>query len=318
MATEKDAAKITLTVNLSAALSSALLDSVIFYPPETLVRRMQLGEQVLPYRLSQVRYFHRNVLSMYQGIGMTPFIKAINRSFKFAGEPFIASELKKEIPSANPVLLHTMAGALTGALTALCLTPLDTLKVNKQRIQYSTVSYRVLWQQQKAHPFKATGITLVRNSIGTGAFFTANSLLRHSIFKCQDNEPLSAHQKLVNSTVCPLFGVLAAYPADLVKTHIQAAEPPQGIRETVRGLRAKGGISALYHGLGFRLVTAVPRAAVSYWLYQNIEDEFRFYAETKSNSLTLFFSPVKRDAQRDSQEKAEKTSDSLARRRPAH
>ena len=234
----------------------------MFHPFDTITKRLQSGQSL------------KNHASLYQGMGMAGVLKLTHRMIKYGGESAIRESLCIQFPKINPVNLRLMSGGMIGGIEALITTPLDTLKAKKQSGQYQTTRYLNLLMAEKSH-LKPVPITFLRNSIGSAAFFGADSALRHYLYQTSDNDTLTSTQKIISSAVCPSVGTFVSYPADLLKTKIQINPDLPSAYSLFKTIIKNEGAKGLFKGISIKLITTFPSAMVSYFLFQVIRDHLQ-------------------------------------------
>lgn len=161
-------------------------------------------------------------------------------------------------------------GGLTGGiLQSFLMSPVEGIKVAQQCAGQSLrgAIYRTTaWQ-------RGLGATLLRDGIPHGVWFVAYE-------ECKDG--LQAVMGRDDPVVVPLLAGAGAatvawavgYPADLIKTRIQAASNSNlTIMETIHILRAEGNGSwlALYRGFGLKLVRSVPASMIGFTVYEGVK-----------------------------------------------
>ena len=121
--------------------------------------------------------------------------------------------------------------------------------------------------------------TLLRDGIPHGVWFVAYDVCKTSLMEASTTTTLpnvdtvqSNEERSVPVSVSLPSGAVAAtvawgvgYPADLIKTRIQAASTPHapGILETARHIiRESNGLAGLYRGFGMKLVRSVPASKI--------------------------------------------------------
>jgi len=263
----------TWQVSGAAAIGSSTIDSMLFQPWDTYIKRVQSNQSPFPQPL-KLRHLKTNVSSLFQGFMLANFLKGAHRSLEFAGESFMKEQLQKQFPEANSSQLHSISGCLAGALSALAVTPFDTLKVKKQ-LNENAMPYLELWKMNKGQHYKALPIIASRNAVGSAFFFGPESMLRQYLFHVPDNEPLDFQQKLINSAICPAVSVTASYPLDLVKTRLQSGQDLKTGKEILSDILKKDGLSGLYKGFPARLVTTLPRSGLGFMFFQIIKESIQ-------------------------------------------
>lgn len=249
-----------------AATAAGLVDLGLFHPWDSYVKRLQRNIKPMPFE-----NFFKSAFSLYQGFWSAFGMKIVLRTIKYGGEPLLKSYLSGHTENKS-VTAHLISGGLIGMGEGL-LTPIDTLKAKKQT-EVTPTSYLQLWRLQHHQHFKALPIILIRNAIGTAAFFASDSILRYHVFGLEDKDKLTYKQKMINSAVCPSVGILTSYPADLVKTQIQTMQNPATTFSLFKNVIKTDGWQGLYKGLLWKSITNFPRGWVAFFTIQTFTDWF--------------------------------------------
>jgi solute carrier family 25 (mitochondrial carnitine/acylcarnitine transporter), member 20/29 len=135
--------------------------------------------------------------------------------------------------------------------------------------------------------------TLLRDGVPHGVWFLAYDVSKVTLMSYTTRTPL-ATVETVPVSVSLLSGAIAAtvawavgYPADLIKTRIQAMSTTtlgqhhptghsMGIVETARQLihEADGHIwNGLYRGFGMKLVRSIPASMIGFTVYESVKEQ---------------------------------------------
>jgi solute carrier family 25 (mitochondrial carnitine/acylcarnitine transporter), member 20/29 len=133
--------------------------------------------------------------------------------------------------------------------------------------------------------------TLLRDGIPHGVWFVAYDVSKVTLMSyrninnfiptsidVEDNVPVSV--SLTSGAIAATVAWAVGYPADLIKTRIQATssslgQAPTGIVETAQKIiqEADGRIlTGLYRGFGMKLVRSVPASMIGFTVYEGVKE----------------------------------------------
>lgn len=279
--------KYNLYHNGLPAVAAGFVDIAVFQPIDRWITRIQ-SKQPAPTTPTPFS-------EMYNGALAVSAAKTTQRLIKYGGEPEIEAQLLHQFPQLNHSASHAIAGGITGALETVVV-PIDTLIKLKQTESFSQSatpvrSYPQMISQESTHLFRALPITLSRNMLGTAGFFGTQNVVREHVLKVKEGEKLSYKEKILNSFACPAAGITASYPLDVIKTRMQvtpkAAAEQLGAFQHFTQMMKTEGVTSLYSGLGKRLMTAVPRGALSFFTVQLLTDQFNQSPDKNKTSFQL-------------------------------
>uniref|UniRef100_A0A7S0I9L0 Mitochondrial carrier family n=1 Tax=Micromonas pusilla TaxID=38833 RepID=A0A7S0I9L0_MICPS len=182
-------------------------------------------------------------------------------------------------------------GVVGGVLQSFVVSPFELVKIRQQSaggtatLAVSTLAGTL---GRAGLATRGLGATLLRDGVPHGAWFAAYEWSKRRMIRDDENDGLSATTSggLTDAWVPLCAGAFAAavawgvgYPADLVKTRVQAhaarsaaaATLAPGLAETCAAmLRESGGdvLRAFYRGFDLKLLRAVPASAVSFFAYE--------------------------------------------------
>jgi len=144
---------------------------------------------------------------------------------------------------------HAMLGALTGAVSAVCICPAEVVKVRQQtrttRSSVVGVAREIVGQSGPGGLFHGLGPLLLRDIPFYFLFFGAmEAYLEHV--------PASSTPSLLHSAVsgglAGSFAWAVVFPLDVLKTRQQVYAGSQSVLGTLRSILADDGIKGLYRG----------------------------------------------------------------------
>jgi solute carrier family 25 carnitine/acylcarnitine transporter 20/29 len=186
-----------------------------------------------------------------------------------------------------------VGGCTGGLLQSFLMSPVELVKVAQQCAGQSltTASRHVT----TTSAWRGLGATLVRDGIPHGVWFVAYEeckdlmLASWKVSPADDYDdtaaaPLPVVVPLVSGAVAATTAWAVGYPADVIKTRIQAAaslstsssSAPLGIFETARLLiaEANGNVwKGLYRGFGLKLVRSVPASMIGFTVYEWVKGQ---------------------------------------------
>lgn len=294
----------SIFAHLCGPALAGLAEMLIFYPFEVFARRRQVSRQsffiggtlkasfanilgldaAAPFSLRQV------VQKSYSALPVAAVYRVLQRTLKFG----MVAPLKELLEQAAGVNAHRYFGeqrsgviftGLSGAIVGVCepviLQPLDTLKVRMQ-VAYGATQQVSLISQMKALVSQGThgmysGLapTILRNAIGSTAFFTTYAIVKEQLTQETGHSTLTVMQKLGASTASTAVSLTVSYPLDLAKSRLQSGmEAPDAtaFKVAFNVIRTEG-LFSLFKGIGIKLPTAGPRVACSYALAQTLTEE---------------------------------------------
>ena len=160
-----------------------------------------------------------------------------------------------------------VGGCTGGVLQSFLMSPVELVKVLQQCAgqSLSQAVRAATWQ-------RGLGATLLRDGIPHGVWFVAYEECKDVLTKMYGKEdavvvPLTAGAGA--ATIAWAVG----YPADVIKTRIQASANPMGIIDTGRLLiqEANGSWRGLYRGFGLKLVRSVPASMIGFGVYEFVK-----------------------------------------------
>lgn len=121
--------------------------------------------------------------------------------------------------------------------------------------------------------------TLLRDVVPHGVWFSAyewsKQVLERRAAASQPGRladdpppPLSTAAQLGAGSFAAIAAWVVGYPADVIKTRCQMEGGHGTVMEAVRAIHAEGGVRAFYHGLGLKLLRAVPQSACGFFVYE--------------------------------------------------
>lgn len=208
-------------------------------------------------------------------IGAVPFQNALLMGGYGVGQAWL------DDPTHPGRLVAIFAGGCAGGvLQSFLMSPVEFVKVSAQIQQAGAapMSAREMAVRLSGNVHTGLGATLLRDGIPHGVWFVAYEAAKGRL---QQSDAFGTSSSSSSSAVGPplLAGAFAAtaawvvgYPADLIKTRLQAGAS-SGIIATARQIVAEHGWQGLYRGLGLKLVRAIPASMIGFGTYEHVKGE---------------------------------------------
>ena len=192
-------------------------------------------------------------------------------------------------------LIWTIINFLIGVLQSFLMSPVELIKVaqqcssNKNGYAMISAAKNIVTNRTVMSGLNAT---LLRDGIPHGVWFvgydvskvTLMSYTTPNSFATGETVPVSV--SLLSGAIAATVAWAVGYPADLIKTRIQAIsthsmEHPQigrplGIIETAQQLvrEADGHVwNGLYRGFGMKLVRSIPASMIGFTVYESVKEQ---------------------------------------------
>ncbi|KNC48807.1 solute carrier family protein [Thecamonas trahens ATCC 50062] len=198
---------------------------------------------------------------------------------------FFFSQIKALVasdPRNISVAERFTSGALAGVASTVAIYPME---VAKTRLAISKPGSYTGIIDCLAKTFRASGISGVYAGLGpslvgvvpyVGIDFVTYSYLKELYAtRFHDSEP-GAAVVLACGMLSSTAGQIAAYPAQVTRTRLQAQGMPgvdakySGMLDCGRKIAARHGVTGLYRGLGANLLKGTPSAALSWFVYEQV------------------------------------------------
>ncbi|KAL1582419.1 hypothetical protein WHR41_08936 [Cladosporium halotolerans] len=295
---------------------AGMLGKIVEYPFDTVKVRLQSQPDHLPLRytgpLDCFRQSIRNdgVGGLYRGVS-APLVGAAAEtaclffSYRVAQDvirlvsvPKATSKTEDKLPLSQLV----MAGAMSGAITSLILTPIELVKCRMQVPLTSSMDPTL--RNRTMGPLAVIGDVYGREGLAGFWRGQLGTLLRETgggaaWFGCYETFSLFFRQRAQAATgekdpSLPIWQSMLAgagaglgynfsfYPADTIKSKMQTGElaslGPNGGRQTFmdvgRTLYRTHGLKGLYRGCGITLLRSAPSSALIFTIYESLRAYF--------------------------------------------
>lgn len=301
---------------------AGIAGKVVEYPFDTVKVRLQSQPDHLPLQYKgPLDCFRQSIRqdgfrSLYRGVS-APFAGAAAEtaclfwSYRLA-QDFLRSNFYPTLLGANPLPLTGLvtAGAISGGVTSIILTPIELVKCRMQVPLQSpldpTLGRGTSLSTSPLSPFaviadvyRREGMlgfwrgqlgTFLRETGGTAAWFgayeAATLFFKNQRLQQHTNAqpPVSSsditipvHQQMASGALAGMSYNFIFYPADTIKSKIQTGELTH-VRPTFmsvgRALWQTHGLKGLYRGCGITVARSAPSSALIFTIVENLKKAF--------------------------------------------
>ena len=234
---------------------------------------------------------------LYRGISAPMMGAAVETSCLFFSYRLIQDAMRVTVfPGKEqlPFLALIAAGAASGSVTSLALTPIELIKCKMQVPVEAghppprpTALIATVFRQEGLIGFwrGQTG-TLIRETGGSAAWFGGyegvSSLFRKYNSSSSHTDSLAVWQQLVAGATAGISYNFLFYPADTIKSRMQTEDisrlPANGERQTfwnvTRSVWRQQGLKGMYRGCGITCVRSAPSSAFIFSVYEGLRSYF--------------------------------------------
>lgn len=162
------------------------------------------------------------------------------------------------------------------------MSPVELIKVTQQvtakSLSTASVALTMKWTS-------GLNATILRDGIPHGVWFVAYDVTKETwnASSTSSHNPYSG--PLVAGAVAATVAWIVGYPADLIKTRIQAASSSSAsaamdvcnptVLEVAQDIVKRSGVSGLYKGFGLKLVRSIPASMIGFSVYEVVKDAIR-------------------------------------------
>jgi solute carrier family 25 carnitine/acylcarnitine transporter 20/29 len=179
-----------------------------------------------------------------------------------------------------------VGGTTGGILQSFLMSPVELIKVQQQLQPPTTTADRTttttILRQLATTPMRGLTATLWRDGIPHGVWFVTYDILKEYLqtYDSSENTNNNVLIPLTAGAGAATIAWLVGYPADLIKTRIQAPLVAAGTTETI-GFFATGKqllqeangsiVRGLYRGLSLKLLRAIPASMIGFSVYEAVK-----------------------------------------------
>lgn len=294
---------------------AGLAGKVIEYPFDTVKVRLQSQRDHLPLQYKgPLDCFRQSIQqdgfrSLYRGVSAPLFGAALETASLFwsyrLAQIFLQQNVytgSKELPLGGLMV----AGALSGGVTSLILTPIELVKCRMQVPLHSpldpTLSARTSLSSTTLSPFaviadvyRREGLlgfwrgqlgTFLRETGGTAAWFGAyeastmyfkDRRAQRTLASDPSGITLPIHLQMASGALAGMSYNFIFYPADTIKSKIQTGELAN-VRPTFTGVGRElwrtHGLKGLYRGCGITVARSAPSSALIFTIVEKLREFF--------------------------------------------
>lgn len=300
--------------DISFGSIAGIAGKVVEYPFDTVKVRLQSQPDHLPLRYKgPIDCFRQSIQQdgfrgLYRGVS-APFAGAAAEtaclfwSYRVAQDLLRATILPRNTGDALPLSALVSAGAMSGGVTSLILTPIELVKCRMQVPLQSpldpSLNQRGGLTSSPLSPFaviadvyRREGLpgfwrgqlgTFLRETGGTAAWFGSYEAItlffkkRLEASTGQTNPDLPVYQQMASGAVAGMSYNFIFYPADTIKSKIQTGELTH-VRPTFmsvgKALWRSHGLKGLYRGCGITVARSAPSSALIFTIVENLKKAF--------------------------------------------
>ncbi|KAG5189236.1 carnitine/acylcarnitine translocase, partial [Tribonema minus] len=121
--------------------------------------------------------------------------------------------------------------------------------------------------------------TLWRDVLPHGVWFASYEAAKRALAGDAAAGPLDPAAQVAAGATAATAAWCVGYPADVVKTRMQAHGASGSFAETVARMHAAEGVRVFWRGLGLKLARAIPMSAIGFFAYEEVAAYLRALAE---------------------------------------
>jgi len=277
---------------------------LIEYPFDTVKVRLQSQPAHLPLRYTgpldcfRQSFQAHGLGGLYRGISAPMMGAAVETSCLFFSYRLIQDALRAILyPGVEQLPFHVLvaAGAASGSVTSLALTPIELIKCKMQVLVESghkgpgpAALIATVFRQEGLIGFWRGQLgTLIRETGGSAAWFGGyegvSSLFRkYSSSHSHSTDSLPVWQQMAAGATAGISYNFLFYPADTIKSRMQTEDvsrlPANGERQTfwnvTRAVWRQQGIKGMYRGCGITCARSAPSSAFIFSVYEGLRSYF--------------------------------------------
>ncbi|KAI5369528.1 Putative mitochondrial carrier domain superfamily [Septoria linicola] len=284
---------------------AGIVGKVVEYPFDTVKVRLQSQPDHLPLRYAgpldcfKQSLAEGGVRGLYRGVS-APLVGAAAENaslfwaYRLAQDVLKVTVLPGTLEGEKlPLGALVAAGAMSGCVTSLVLTPIELVKCRMQVPSQSPQdpSLRVsrgplaiisdVWKREGLAGFWRGQLgTLLRETGGGAAWFGSYetlSLYFKNRLRDPENDSLPIWQQMVSGAVAGMAYNFVFFPADTIKSKIQTGELTN-VKPTFtnvgKELFQTHGLKGLYRGCGITVARSAPSSALIFTIYEYLRKTF--------------------------------------------
>lgn len=260
-------------VDFVAGWCSGAVAVVVIQPVDTILTRLQAAPLTAQMSASNATLS----LAQTQGFrslwrGATPMMSAVPVQNSLLMGGYGVGQAYSEMYAPDHKFAAIFTGGLVGGiLQSFVMSPVELVKVNQQvsGASLKDAGSQVARNVVNHAAWRGLGATLLRDGIPHGVWFASYEACKDQL---QDQGHTGAFVPLCSGAIAASVAWGVGYPADLIKTRIQASNSSDGIMSTALKITQEQGFSGLYRGFGLKLVRSIPASMIGFSVYEFVKE----------------------------------------------
>lgn len=284
---------------------AGIVGKIVEYPFDTVKVRLQSQPDHLPLRYTgpldcfKQSLAQDGVRGLYRGVS-APLVGAAAENaslfwaYRLAQDVLKATVIPGTVDGEKlPLSALVAAGAMSGCVTSVVLTPIELVKCRMQVPSQSALDPTLRAAQGPlaiiSHVWKTEGLagfwrgqlgTLLRETGGGAAWFgsyEALSLYFRKLLQNPEKDSLPIWQQMLSGAIAGMAYNFVFFPADTIKSKIQTGEVTNvkaKFSQVGKDLFRAHGFKGLYRGCGITVARSAPSSALIFTIYEYLRKTF--------------------------------------------
>lgn len=258
-------------IDFSAGWCSGAVAVVAIQPVDTVLTRWQASTVLSSSANNNNYYWSRSMPGGWRALwrGSAPMMGAVPlQNALLMGGYGLGKRYAENDALSNKHWAIFVGGCTGGVLQSFLMSPVELVKVSQQI--FTQKSFKETVQTRlTTQPWCGLGATLLRDGIPHGVWFVAYEASKDGLGRYVGHDPVAV--PLIAGAIAAAVAWAVGYPADLIKTRIQAGTASAGILGTAQAIVRQGGWTALYRGFGLKLVRSIPASMIGFTTYEIVK-----------------------------------------------
>ena len=226
---------------------AGISQTIIGHPFDTLKTLKQVYNNKSVFNILQYIKNKNGINYLYRGY-IPPLIGGcLQNSIIFSSEYYINNKINNENNNKNNIY----PGVLAGSFTSIIISPFELIKCKLQ--VNNKLSLKEVVLDNKKNLFRGLGLTMLRDSIGYGIYFSSYRYLQEKY-----NNPL------INGGISGILSWIYSYPVDVIKTKYQISN------ESIKSIIKQQNIKTLTAGLNIMIFRAFFVNAGIFYIFEKL------------------------------------------------
>jgi len=292
--TQEPSNAVTAIKDLTAGSVGGVLQCLSGHPLDTVKVRLQTQATTVPLKYNgamdciKKTIAEEGVLGLYKGVQSPLLGVAVMNSALFFSYGQAKAFIQKD-PSQELTIPQLYAcGTLVGIAVTFVESPVDLFK-SQMQVQYEASKGAALTQKYSSFTdcartiiknhgirgmYQGLGATFLRDIPGNAIYFGVYESARRALAKGEKVETLPAWKVLMAGGISGMAYWVFAFPADVVKSSIQADSPDaskkryHGIMDTIKKVYQANGFRGFWKGFTPCIIRSFPANAVCFFGYE--------------------------------------------------